>query len=371
MHGAADWPEKALDTIYASVTDAEAARRLPHELAAILGGTSCAIYVQDPGIGGAVDDFQTTVPPEVVALYASQYRAHDPWIARLAQMQAGVAIRGSSLVDAASLTRTLYYNDFGRRVGTFHIAGATLSLGAPGGGRLGMLAVHRPAGHDDFADDELARLAALLPHLRRACQLRHQFAAASRPSPQGVTALLDGFAMAAMVVDGHGRVGHANAAADRLCDPGTGLAWHARTGGCVGTPHRAENRMLLRAIGQAANGGPGGEMLLRTRDGRLLVTVSRLPGAAGHGPASVLLTLVPLQGDAADRALARAVRLFGLTAAEAEVAAALAGGKAPQEIADQRHVRISTVRTLLKRAIEKTDAANIRGLTRILTLLQH
>lgn len=62
--------------------------------------------------------------------------------------------------------------------------------------------------------------------------------------------------------------------------------------------------------------------------------------------------------------------LFGLTAAEAKVAALLYDGHSPEEIAALREVRPSTVRTLLKRAVEKSGATNIRDLIRILGLLR-
>src|SRR5690606_9161871 len=54
---------------------------------------------------------------------------------------------------------------------------------------------------------------------------------------------------------------------------------------------------------------------------------------------------------------ARLIALFGLSAAEAEVAVALSLGGHPEEIALQRGVRISTIRTQLSSILSKTGTA--------------
>ncbi|WP_270936320.1 LuxR C-terminal-related transcriptional regulator, partial [Falsiroseomonas oryzae] len=58
--------------------------------------------------------------------------------------------------------------------------------------------------------------------------------------------------------------------------------------------------------------------------------------------------------------------LFGLTAAEAEVARALAGGATKAEVAGARGLRETTVRTQVRSVLAKTGAANLRDLERML-----
>ncbi len=58
--------------------------------------------------------------------------------------------------------------------------------------------------------------------------------------------------------------------------------------------------------------------------------------------------------------------LFGLTLAEAEVAQALMGGATKEAVAALRHSQVSTVRTQVRSILEKTGAANLRDLERIL-----
>jgi DNA-binding NarL/FixJ family response regulator len=58
--------------------------------------------------------------------------------------------------------------------------------------------------------------------------------------------------------------------------------------------------------------------------------------------------------------------LFGLTRAEAEVARALSGGATKRAVADARGLREVTVRTQVRAILEKTGAANLRDLERML-----
>ncbi|MDJ0921738.1 MAG: alpha/beta hydrolase [Henriciella sp.] len=79
---------------------------------------------------------------------------------------------------------------------------------------------------------------------------------------------------------------------------------------------------------------------------------------------SVLLSSIDIRlGKPAKEAL---VQAFGLSLAEADVAAALAGGDAPAEIARNRGSSINTVRTQIKKILRKLDANNIPDLVRIL-----
>ena len=62
--------------------------------------------------------------------------------------------------------------------------------------------LHRPDGAAPFEQADAQLLQSLLPHLRRAMQLRHQLAAAASPRWPGLDAL-DALAMGVLVVDEH------------------------------------------------------------------------------------------------------------------------------------------------------------------------
>jgi DNA-binding CsgD family transcriptional regulator len=83
----------------------------------------------------------------------------------------------------------------------------------------------------------------------------------------------------------------------------------------------------------------------------------------------VLLILRQL-GQSDDQVRTLAIRLFGLTQAEAEVAAALVTGLGPKEIAIAREVQVSTIRTLLLRAQNKIGVGSLRDLVGTLAALR-
>ncbi len=114
-------------------------------------------------------------------------------------------------------------------------------------------------------------------------------------------------------------------------------------------------------------------MLLRHEDGhvRLLVAMP-MAGHAGRpfGEARCRVCVMVTDPGSTDSQLARRlVALFGLTAAEARVAAALAGGMSAAEIADAHGVGLPTIRTQTRLVYDKLDVRRQAELVRLLTLL--
>lgn len=96
----------------------------------------------------------------------------------------------------------------------------------------------------------------------------------------------------------------------------------------------------------------------------------------GDGDDRHLAALVPVQGGVAALLFGRATvcenlsvecfaRSHALTSAETRVLAALSRGVTPAEIAHDRGVKISTVRTQISRIREKTGASTITALVRL------
>ena len=374
MHqGQIHW-DQVVGDLYSAAADPAAAERLADGIARLVNGTSAVLWTVD-ATGAVADRMLTTLPAEAVDLYAGHYHAHDPWAPTIWQKPSGIAVRGSDLIDDAALERSAYYNEFGKQLGTFHVAGAMLPLGRSAGQTVGLVSVLRPRGGCGFDSDEIGRLNRLLPHIRRALQLRAQVSdVAVAVEAASAHAVLEAFGTVAAVLDGHGRVLLANAMADQLDGGGVGLSLRRPADGTIGVRVPAETKRLHAAVADAAQGGPGGALLLHLLPGAVLAMVSPLPASLreriGQERRRALLLLRPLYDEGGDLKLRRRLAMFRLTPAETEVAAALCGGATPQEIARARQVRVSTVRTLLQRAQDKLDAANLRDLVRLCTLLR-
>ena len=353
-------------------------------LAALVKARTTSLMVADPGTEGAELLCHTNIPQEAVAAYAGHYRAHDLWTRRAAALVdrggALAQVRTSgSLVPDREFLKSEFWNGFGRPYGLRYVMGAVVPLGQAGIMPLGL---HRPEGVAPFDEAEKRLLEAALPHLRRALQLRHRLAAVPEQSGGEVgLAALDAIAMGVLVVDASLRVVLANVAAEAQAASGLGFRLQ-REAGRVPTStmlvpcRRSQAAPLAALVGGAAMAGqPGGALRLHAEDGEPAVAAlvtplpARLAGSSlhigGRVPGRALILLREISTPAAPRA-ALLRELFGLTAAEAEVARALAGGATKAEVAAARGLQETTVRTQVRALLAKTGAMNLRDLERML-----
>ncbi|WP_338661889.1 hypothetical protein VQH23_16865 [Pararoseomonas sp. SCSIO 73927] len=375
MDDEAAW-DALVGDIYLSATDAEARSRLPGALARMAGGATSSLWRVDPRTGRPVTDLLTNLPREASPLYQAYFHRLDPWMGPASRIETGRVARGAELIADEELARTEYYNDFGRHLDTFHVVGACMTLGNDPSGTVGTVSVLKPRNHGAFSAQDAARLQRLVPHLRRSWQIWQQIFVPGGPVmsfawDRGVAAVLDGLGTAAVVTDGHGRVRQANAAAERLDTAGALRLHGAAPDRVLRLGSEGETRRLHAAIADAARGGAGMEGLLPLGPaGPCRLTVSPLQAHLAGGTGWVLVLITPEVMTPDEARLRRAQRLFGFTRKEAEVAIALAAGKSPAEIAEERGVRISTIRTQLVSAQEKAGAGDLRGLAIRVTLLR-
>jgi DNA-binding CsgD family transcriptional regulator/PAS domain-containing protein len=360
-------------------------------LARLLKASNGWICVTDHQGEGASLLYRAHYPDEEIAAYQAYYRHVDLWTLRTAKAvrhaspTAPIRARTSgTLVPDAEYVRSEFYTDLGRRVGLRHVVGTVMPLGAAG---LMPVCLHRADGEAPFEAGDARVLDQLLPHLRRAMQLRHRLKAASSSSSSPATAALDALSTPVVVVDAEMQVVLANAAAETIVAGGTGLRLvYQKTGSgprsrVLAALHHDDDRALGALVQAAAlEGASGGG--LRVRDASLAPTlavlVSPLPRrlASGSGDRS---GCVPGQALVLIRDLRDALRapppdilrrLFGLTAAEAEVACALYGGATKAAVAAQRGSREATVKSQVDAILSKTGAANLRDLERLLASLR-
>lgn len=333
------------------------------------------------------------IPEEAAISYRRHYRHVDLWTNRAAAVFARnaasamprVLASGEMLVPDDEFLRSEFYCDFGRRYGLRYVVGTVVPLGEAGAMPIGL---HRPEGAERFGDAEKRLVEAVLPHLRRALQLRHRLAAAGSPgqAPAPGLAALDALSLGVLVLDADLHVLIANAAVEAMArEPVTALRLLrvSTRGGASRTMAVASNlpdgsKLLALVRGTAIGGGDGGALRLRDADGSAVLAALVLPlprrlmNDGGGGIARVegraLVLLRPLRASTAPR-LEVLRDLFGLTRTEAEVARALAGGATKVAVASARGLRETTVRTHVRALLEKTGAANLRELERLLASL--
>lgn len=353
--------------LYLAALDGEAAARVAPALAKMLNAGTAALWSLDTRTGALAGRILNNFAPENMSAYAQHWHAYDPWTLPLVRSGYEGVIRGGELIEDKALLRHPFYAEYGVKTGHFHVMGSVLQ---PSGRtpHVGAIAVQRPHHLGAFADQEFALLQRLLPHARRALQLDARVHAELLPLMAG-RAALDAMETAAIVLDGHGTVLHANAAAETMDRTMHVIRLRKLGEDSRVSATRSEDTLWLRqAIADAARGGDGGARRLPGVGSQIYAAiVTPLPkrladrGESGWLPGMALLVLRLIEPLTADKRLEDlCIRLFAFTPAEARTARLLVTGMSPEEIAEARDVRISTVRTLLTRGMDKSGAQNLR-----------
>ena len=231
------------------------------------------------------------------------------------------------------------------------------------------MSIHRSAERGPFTPTELAASQQLLPHLRRAMQLRLLL---ERSEWQQLLALeaLDRLASGALLVDGSGRVVFANRAALELAATRDVIVVEARG---IRTRHRTQTRLLQSLIGSAIRGGPGGALAVARASGALPIAVLVAPlkgalalAAAVDGLAGAAAIFLSDPERQVEPSAERLMALYGFTPTEARVAIQVARAGTIAGAAAALRLAPETVRTHLKRIYTKTGINRQSALVRLL-----
>jgi DNA-binding CsgD family transcriptional regulator len=351
--------------IYEAALDDERWSGIATIVADAVGVQTCGVFIVDHGRVSEIS--MTSDGLDTVEPYVSHFVRLDLWQARSQELPPDVVRLSCEYLPEGTLVRTEFYNDFARRFGMFRPMGAVVRL-APG--VFATASVERTFTRANlFEEADKRRLAPYVPHVKSALQLRRRLG--GRQSASTHVMALEALAFGAVILDANGHVVFANDAARALERAAAGI----RLGNAsrpIEALRRSETRQLCHLVHEAASGGPGGVMRLSDRNGTpaLLVLVTPLPrGAHGiHDGGHALLTL-RAASDSPAFSEAMLSGLFGLSPAQAAITYALYCGQTPEEIAERRGIRISTLRSHLAQIFQRTGAQSQRDLMRLLALL--
>ena len=240
------------------------------------------------------------------------------------------------------------YRDFFRPRGLGWSAGTGLRI--PSGDNI-VFSIERALERGPIEPEHLERLDILRPHLARSALISARL---GLQRAEGAAEALTGLRLPALVLDDGGRVVEANDLVHAMSEQ-IGL----RAGGRLALADRAANEALSQRL--EALGTPGGDTAcsLPLRDamgdpvGVLHVLPVRRTAHDIFGKGYALLVLTPIGTDKSPSAdLMRS--LFDLTRSEARVARGLATGRTAEEIAAEGDVALTTVRSQIRRVLEKT-----------------
>ena len=313
------------------------------------------------------------ISDEVNALYRDYYGAIDPRRRLTQTLGVGEFLLCHKEFNDDFVRHSEFYNDFCIPTGFRYLACGHVYHDRGCDAQVGFL---KRVGSDPFDDREVRTLRSLMPHLRRVAQLQQRLIDVQTHSSQ-LSAALDHVDSAIVVVDASLCVRYVNWAAEPLLRGGDGLSLRKQRLAVSdpGATRRLE-RLVREAAQCAAGGDPhrgGGSLLVPRRLGRrpLLLTVVPLPAlsAAHFWRAEPAVAIFIADPEARPRDLSeRFAQLFGLTPAEARLAARLAAGDSPAAVADALGLSKHTIRVQLKALMDKTDTHRQAELVRLLML---
>lgn len=340
---------------------AAAPQRWPEALRAVMGLLEVERgALLELGTGNGSLDSMVTLgyDPSVQKEYAEHYFEMDPVVEL--PVQAFQPYTSYEHFDARTRATSEFF-DFVRRSG----AGDSLQVmtGTPAERRL-LVSVQRNRDAAAFDEDAKALLALLGPHLRRAGQVQARLGEAELARLE-LEAGLDAVSAPAFIVSAKGWIQHLNAAASQFVRHNP----HAvRLSGVLAFVNSGDETLYRQALNEAAREGGRSRVVrldLGQPDKTELVIAPLQPreGAAWKEP----LALVVLNAPSVDAEGVgwRLRELYGLSATEARIAAAIALGQTVEEIAAAKGVKEVTLRTQLRAVFQKTGTRRQAELVRL------
>jgi DNA-binding CsgD family transcriptional regulator len=295
------------------------------------------------------------------------WHKENPYGLRRPVREAGAVVLGRSIVPRTELVRSGMYRRYLApraihevvRLDIFHEDDCSQSV-----------SLARPWSSGPFTPDELRFAKSLVPQLQHAAAVRARLGDAAAVARSALDAL-DTAQEPLILVDRRGRVVHASAAAERILQEADGLS--AGAAGLRAASPALSGRLTALVARAAGTPGVSGALRLPRPSGKpdlTLVAVPLRPGTecpGGNRPAIVLQVTDPLTRTAPDPDLLG--EAFGLTRAEAGLAADLLRGLSVGEVAAGSKRSVATVRTHLASVLAKTETARQSELVGLLMRL--
>jgi DNA-binding CsgD family transcriptional regulator len=324
--------------------------------------------------GGVTADIAVTVntDPKAVEEYQQHWCAQDPWRNSMSRDVApGAVLIGDALLTRHQMSRTAFYNDFGRRYDTTQCLAGILEMSPQ---RISNISLNRSDSARRFDADDAALLGALMPHLDRALEVHRRLCGAELMAAHAA-AVFDRIPFGLILISDTGRILLANRAADDILRAADGLRVDRGELSAATPSITARLRALFHAAVRTSRG--------ETQDSSTRMT---LPRRSGRRPLSILVAPLPvhrvvLTGNGAAAAVfvthpdrmvvldAQAIRgLFGLTAAESDLVRCLVAGFSVHQAAAHLGLREQTLRTRLKTVFQKTNTNRQAELVRLVLM---
>lgn len=342
-----------VEGIYDACLDGARWSLVLREVAAVCGARAGVVLTTTASTGEILFTDEIGLDPGYRRPYLRDLRFADLRLQDLLRQPLGVVRTDSMIERYDDYVTSAAYRELYTKLGTEHALGALL---AEVGGRRCGLRLFRSVHDGPFGQPEIRRYRRLAPHRARALRMRHELEAVERE--RAATALaLDLLPFAFVMSHGDGDLRPLNRRASDLLTLGL---------------RRTLSGHLDRARASWRDGDRRPLVVPLADEGLSQLRVDRVhaswPGRRpGPDRTPVLLTLTG-EATASERlvVVARLRELYGLTAAEAALAAVLASGESLAEAAKTLRIGRETARFHLRNVFAKTGTRRQPALVRLI-----
>ncbi|WP_419899965.1 helix-turn-helix transcriptional regulator [Roseomonas sp. USHLN139] len=370
--------------IYALATGPTGERGWPDiidDVAEMVGAQTAALHLCDARQQRTAVLAARNLPADVVADYESHFFTRDVFLQRQDPALGAHTHLSQDYLSEAELEGSELYNDLLRhRMGNaFYAAHSRGELDD----KMLVLGLARPREAGPFTAEQSLLISRLWPHMLRAIRVEDRLRSSQAVAGIGFAAV-DELAIGLAILKPDRRPLFMNRTARRmLLDRGGPMLQTAE--GRLRLLQPGGDAMFATLLAQAtvSGGAPrsGGSMRCGRADGRLAMALMLVPfqpetrgaplglGALPILPGPLALLMVTDPNARPNQLADQVIAMFGVTRAEAEVAASLATGLSVEEVATQRGVRLTTLRSQVQSLLAKTGTNRQGELLRLLLSL--
>lgn len=357
-----------VEAIYAAGLDEALWPNALAQVALLVGGIAATLEVFNPSTVQLTEFHSHGLPPANEVAYYQHIFSLNPRIPALISGKPGNIVTDYSVLDERAMNRDAFYADFLAPTGYRYFVGAMFEASPR---EAFLFSVQRSTKQGHVGKDETRKMRLLLPHIRQAFDMTRRLRctnAVERSFKAAMDWLCDGIVL--LRADGH--VLYANEPFQAIARRGDGVRIRH---GMIEIADAVGRTQFADAIGTIERSHGVGEpsacdIAIPRSDGatapKYIISVRPLVPATRewHESDAVIIVFVrdPSQHNAATARILR--NLFGLTAAEADLARALQAGATPINYAAARKISLNTAYTHLRRIKEKTRCSRMPELIR-------
>jgi DNA-binding CsgD family transcriptional regulator len=348
-----------IQSIYDAAMDESRWPDTLRNLSDITGSQAATFWVLDGSAGPRLPTFTyINLDPAFIQEYLDRVVPLDPWNQYLVSHPKPPIVHDGLVITEQEKDRHPYFDWHHRYSDTrFRLIGRV----SPAPGVHSGVALHRTRKAGRFDSRDIDRFSVLYGHLERALIMGIRMG--SLGAIQQCTAeLLDRSPTAVLLLDEHKRVVFANRSAEALRSGGDGIRFRDDR---LTLSRKQDSDAFESLIGRAlcpiapTGDSPGGVLRAARPSGKRAYTIVVAPVAGKYPALSALrpavCVLITDPEDSRPLPIDRLTEAFGLTQAEAALAALLAAGEELRSAAERLGITYGTARARLAQIFQKTD----------------